>query len=476
LEQIALFLGFWPENVQGYVFRYDEHSMRILIVSFLFPPTDSVGAQRVGKTAKYLHRFGHDLRVLSARNAPYPQTAAIEIPEERLVQTSWWNVDAPYQGVMKRTSGIRKSFGRRPVQVADIKAGIVSPPTKPRWRLAPIIQRAYIDLVHMPDDAIGWYSTAVRTGEALMESFRPDVIYASSKPMTCLLVARTLSRKSGVPWIAELRDLWSDNHYYWNTNLRRRVDRVLERRTLKSASALVTVSEPLAETLRSKYSMPVETVLNGFDHEEFTATSAAVESKSDTIEILHTGSMLPQRDPTTFFNALGSLNEESRHFHVTFVGAMDERHMQFVLNAARKHGVLERLTFRPHVAHAECVQLQRSADLLLLLLWSEPEEKGVYTGKIFEYVGARRPIITTGYLDGVAAELIRNRNIGITVNDVEVLARRLRGWLNEKRTSGSIAATSPDGIDDLTREAQTRRIEALCARVATKTRSRVGGA
>jgi hypothetical protein len=72
-----------------------------------------------------------------------------------------------------------------------------------------------------------------------------------------------------VPWVGELRDLWTDNHYYTFPTWRRVLETWIERRTLRTAAGLVTVSEPLAQMLRLRYDMPVCVVLNGFDPADY---------------------------------------------------------------------------------------------------------------------------------------------------------------------------------------------------------------
>src|SRR4051812_20287108 len=70
---------------------------RILIVSYRFPPFQSIGALAVGKTAKYLVREGHDVRVLSADDQPLPRSLSVEVPGEFVVRTPWLEPLRPIQ-------------------------------------------------------------------------------------------------------------------------------------------------------------------------------------------------------------------------------------------------------------------------------------------------------------------------------------------------------------------------------------------
>lgn len=466
--------------------------MRVLVLSFAFPPSQIIGAVRVGKTAKYLHRFGHEVRVVAGLRQPYPQGARVEIPEDHVSYMPWLNVDVPYKRALAALQSARRLL-KRNSNVPQGTAGMES-----AWQrlhaangsdgyVRPLSERvrvAYKDLVHLPDSTIGWYRSAVREALRVSQEFRPDVIFASAAPTTCLLVARRVSHETGVPWVAELRDLWADNHYNDTSRVRHSVDQWLERRTLRSAAAVVTVSEPLADALRAKYDVPVSVVLNGFDVEDVEDESRAIDapttlapsaSGTRTLELLHCGTVIAQRDPSPLFNALSLMRDNGRDVYVRFLGNISIELRNYLRMLATARGVADQLQFAARVPHAEAVKLQRQTDVLLLLTWNNPLERGVYTGKLFEYIGSRRPILSVGLADGVAAELIRERRFGFASDNPEAIAEQLTQWLEEKRVHGCLAAPKSDNVQEFTREAQTRRLErVLLTAVADSTTHKVG--
>ncbi|MEP6763218.1 MAG: glycosyltransferase [Gemmatimonadaceae bacterium] len=431
---------------------------------------------RVSKTAKFLHRFGHEVRVIAGLNQPYPMGARLEIPAEHVSYTPWLDVDVPYQRTLSTLQAARRALKRKS-SVPDGAAGVesawqrlhgTSSEAKNSRTLSERVRFAYQDLIHVPDSSIGWYRSAVREGRRVIKEFQPDVIFASASPTTCLLVARKLSRESGIPWVGELRDLWADNHYGNSSRIRHSVDQWLERRTLSSAAAVVTVSEPLAESLRAKYDAPVSVVLNGFDVDDINdnaqTTAEQTISKLEgatkpKLELLHCGTVLAQRDPSPLFDALKLMGEDGRNVIVRFLGGMSPEMRNHLQTLAAARGVANQLQFVAMVPHAEAVRLQREADVLLLLTWNNPLERGVYTGKLFEYIGAKRPILSVGLADGVAADLIRNRKFGFASDNAEKIAIQLASWLAEKRTQGLLPAPKSDDVQEFTREAQTRVLE-----------------
>ncbi len=95
--------------------------------------------------------------------------------------------------------------------------------------------------------------------------------------------------------------------------------------------------------------------------------------------------------------------EEDLDVKVRFYGT----NVYLLQELAQREGVLDKVEFYPRVSHAESLRIQVSSDVLLQLMWNDPSEVGTYTGKLYEYIGARRPILMLGYEHGVAADLIR---------------------------------------------------------------------
>ncbi len=411
--------------------------MRILLVSYFFPPFNEIGAVRAGKIAKYLHRAGHDVRVISAAGQAQPGSLRLEIPEEQVSYTRWVSPAKP--GSRSNGSGYATSQAAGPGRLKRILKGV---------------RKVGASTLAFPDGQIGWYPYARACGNALIEEWRPDVIYASAKPFTALLVARSLARKHGIPWVAELRDLWVDNQTYAHPAVRRKIEERLERRVLSDASGIVTVSEPLAETLRAKYDVPVRVVTNGFDPEDF-APPDSVPFRDGAIQIAYTGRIYPgKQNLVPFFEALKRLGPLATSVKVVFHG----QHLDEARRLVHQTGVGEYVQINGPVPYADALRMQSEADILLLLLWADRSERGVFTGKLFEYLGARRPILAVGPCENVAAELIRDRNAGLVSEDPDEIVVQLREWIATKQAVGQIAPLGPDVAAGLSRESQAAEI------------------
>jgi glycosyltransferase involved in cell wall biosynthesis len=315
--------------------------MKVLIVSFSCPPSNVVGAIRVGKLARYLDRRGYDLRVLTT-DIGEDRSLPLEIPKEQVVYTDYrerrdWL--APLVQCVRRPAAALPSS----VEMSEI---VGRAPGRSLWDS---LRRHYQGLIHIPADMRrNWIKTAVPAGGRLIKEWRPDVIFASAPPVTGLVVASRLSRTFDIPWVADFRDLWVDNWHYTEPGWRRPLDAVLESATVRTAAALVTVSPIWAEQLRRRHGKAAEVVYNGYAEEDFPQRPPQVD-RGEALTIRYTGSIYQGfRDPTAVFAAIGLLPNTLRdRVMVEFFGDAGDD----VLALAAKHRVRDRVRVSPPVPY-----------------------------------------------------------------------------------------------------------------------------
>ncbi len=257
--------------------------MRILIVSYYFPPYNTIGAVRAGTLAKFLLQKGHDVQVLCPRHIPFDRNLPEDIPPERIHWTGLGDVNAPLRMLGRLRARLR---GAVPVSAGapgqgSTPGGSSATGGRLRW-----LAGVYRDAVNFPDPQIGWLPYAYRAGRRLVDGWRPDLIYSTSPPYTALFIARLLAGRCGAPWIAEYRDRWSEDPYANYAPWRHALGRRVENRLLRRASAIVTVSEPWARDYRERFPLPVRTVMNGFDPERFPAEFDRGESDPERLRMV----------------------------------------------------------------------------------------------------------------------------------------------------------------------------------------------
>src|SRR5438067_3120972 len=190
--------------------------LRVLLVSYWFPPVNIIGAVRMGKFAKYLHEAGHEVRVLAAAA---PSSASVgmvlsnqlplEVPEEQVARVAGWNVDEildPFISVLRRLR--RSTCQSRRREGANVRQTTKAVPRKSAWA------KHYHALLRIPDARAGWIRAASAAGRDIIGKWQPDIVIGSAPPNSTLIVAKRIANACGAPWIAELRDLWADNSYY----------------------------------------------------------------------------------------------------------------------------------------------------------------------------------------------------------------------------------------------------------------------
>ncbi|HKP10675.1 MAG TPA: glycosyltransferase, partial [Blastocatellia bacterium] len=315
----------------------------------------------------------------------------------------------------KRLAGARTPAGESPRQ------GYAGEQVNGGGGVANLLRRVVRSWVYIPDGQVGWYPHAVRAARGVMKSREVAAIYSTSFPVTAHLAAYRLKRASGKPWIADFRDLWTENHYAdYDSRLRKRIDQRIEARLLEHADVITTVSDEWAETLRrlTRGRKRVEVIRNGFDADEFASIKAR---RPDRWTVTYVGLFYGvKQDPSPFLEALrraivsGEVAREDARFNI--VGEPDP----YVREMAARFGVADITHFTGFVPHAGALAEQVNSSLLLLILHQAQTNAGHIPGKLYEYLGARRPVLALVPDGFEAARLIRESCAGVVVGSQDV--------------------------------------------------------
>jgi len=249
-------------------------------------------------------------------------------------------------------------------------------------------------LHYLPSDHCGlWVPYAVEKGRRLIAARGIQALYSTSGPLTNHWIAMRLARESGLPWVADFRDLWSqDPERRPPTSVQRLLDRWLEGRVLEHADRVIASTHGYADRLASLRPAPergkFHTIYNGFDFEP--ATPIPVSNPALTIG--YAGQFYSFQQPDTLLAAIDELIEEGRipekriRFRV-IGGGIETALRRFA--GRRVCRVVENLGMRPH---SEVPSFLRSVDVLLLIVGRERGPHNV-PGKTFEYLASGRPIL-----------------------------------------------------------------------------------
>ncbi|MEX2211323.1 MAG: glycosyltransferase [Gaiellaceae bacterium] len=402
--------------------------MKLLLVTFYWPPAGGGGVQRPLKFATHLPALGIETHVLAPDDSKWVHEDAELAPPSQA-----WVHRARYLG-----PGPRGASG-----------------------VALAVRRALV-----PDASVPWNLTAIPVALRIARREGIDVVLTTSPPGSVHLVGAAVKRALGVPWVADLRDsLVAHPHRRSESALVRAKERVgerLARLVASRADAIVAASEAIAEEARGLGpSGRVATITNGCDFDDF----AGLEYRpSERLRITHAGSFFGKRDPRPFLTALHESGLED--VVARFVGDFRPADREW----AEQLGLGDRLELIPYVSRRRSLELQRDSEALLLLIPDAGGRgKGVLSGKVFEYLAAERPILAAVPADGAAAALIRETGAGVVAapEDVPALRAALRG-LHARWRAGQLDGTPlpPEQRERLSRAARAEELAELLRAVA----------
>ena len=379
----------------------------VLFIAYHYPPLGGVGSQRSQKFVRYLVEDGWRSVVLTPEKGSYLLDPSLQDGESQgieVVRTK--NIDL--SSVFKLAVPAQRESAFRPEGDGSVRK-VDS--------LLSFARRAVHTWAYIPDAQIGWFPYAVSAGKRILKTQDIDAIYSTSFPITAHLVAYRLKQATGKPWIADFRDLWTEFHYAeYSSARRKRLDRLIESRLLEKTDAILTVSNTLAETLRRLTGgrKRVEVIRNGFDSSEF----AGIEYKRPARwTITYVGLFYGTRqDPSVFLQALQRLIESGRiprqEVRFDIVGEPDA----YVRERVARFGLDDVTCFTGFVPHRDALSRQVNSSLLLLILHGDRANPGVITGKIFEYLGSRRPILGIVPANFEVTRIIEEAGAGVTVD------------------------------------------------------------
>ncbi len=381
--------------------------MKVLIVTYYWPPSGGSGVQRWLKFVKYLHEFGIEAIVYTVANPSYAITDASlanEIPK---------NVAVLKQPIWEPNNVLHR-FRKNATKES---AGFLNPNPSFLGKLLQYIRANYF----IPDARRFWVKPSVKFLTTYLQKNSVDAIITSGPPHSLHLIGLELKKKLAVNWLADFRDPWTEIDYFEHLPLTKRARSLhysLEKEVLETSDAVLVVGKTMKKKFE-QFSSSIHVLTNGFDTEE-AAKGVALDTR---FSITHIGLMNADRNPHVFWRALKEITEEytsfANDYEVQLVGKIaaevKDSIRELELQNVREIGYLP---------HKEVEVYQSRSQVLLLAVNNVKSAKGILTGKIFEYLQAKRPILAVGPTDGDLAEVIAETNAGVLVDFDDVASMK----------------------------------------------------
>jgi glycosyltransferase involved in cell wall biosynthesis len=400
------------------------------MVAFHYPPDhSSSGYLRTLKFSKYLPESGWQPVVLTVREQYYESQDAAQIPSQVVVHRT-------------RAINTKKSLA---------------------------VGGKYLQLLATPDRYIGWLLFAVPAGLSLIRTHGVQAIYSTSPLASAHLAASVLKSLSGLPWIADFRDPWTEPEIAPNPRSPLfRLDSRLERAVLRKADRLVFTTAQLRDYVLAHaprdLSAKAAVIPNGFDEEDFRDLPDCQPEKTP-VRITHTGLVDESyRSPRGFLEALARLLKDGEiscdEVEVEFVGGggyVQSAAFRSLLNGL---GLADMVHVLDRVGYAACLERQRRSHILLLLQGGE-DTRTLIPAKAFEYLRIGRPILAV-VPESASSELFHEvggaRIVGPEDRDGMLVA--LRDMIQAARAGEWGSSTNPAILQAYARRRLTARLGA----------------
>lgn len=430
---------------------------KVLIISYYFPPSGGPGVQRVLKFVKYLREFGWEPVVLTVSDADYPvrdDSLFAEIPAGVRVYRS--RILEPYRLYRMLT-------GRKRDESVDIAT--VGMNEHERKKISERLSEWLRACFFVPDARVLWLPFAIRLGRKIIREEKIDILLSSAPPYTTHLIGLKLHRCSGLPWVADFRDSWIGwvSAPQWRPGASRAIEKKMERAVLAEADRVLTVSNGVKEDLLSRQPELDDArwrlLLNGFDAADFA--DVKLKTKPDKLTITYLGSLYGSRNPDSLLQAVELLQESGdasvNKITFRFVGRISAP----IIERIKSSPAAAMFELVPYVPHEESVSYLLASDVLLLIIDDTPASRGILTGKLFEYIGAGKPILALAP-DGEAASLILQHKLGWVAppNDVQKIKQTLL-TITEAGTDSGGNQLNEAMRKQFERKEQTRQLAAI---------------
>jgi glycosyltransferase involved in cell wall biosynthesis len=376
---------------------------KVLYLSYYWPPSGGPGVQRTLKFIKYLPDFEVEpfLITVKENRASYPlidKTLKKEIPKSlKVFKTNsfepleWYRLlnkkkEIPYSGFVNMDK------------------------TTPFQKIARFIRGN----VFIPDARVGWKSYAVKQALRLTKKESFKAIVTTSPPHSTQLAGLKLKQKTGLPWIADMRDPWTDINYYkdfYHLPFAKKKDAAFELEVLETADRILVTSFSTKKlfTEKSDKINPEKIIVipNGYDEADFTEKSKPPKKE---FVITYSGTIADSCNIDEFLNSIAEFEKLNPDFpmKINFVGKVSDGIKKQIDNLSIRKNV----EYVGYVSHKKSIEYLLHSTVLFMALPQVKNNEGHIPGKLFEYLAAQKPLIFIGTRNSDVAEIIEECNAG----------------------------------------------------------------
>ena len=391
---------------------------KVLVITYYWPPSGGAGVQRWLKFVKYFRTFGIEPIIYTPSNPEMP------VMDESLTHDIPKGITVIKQPIWEPYSWYKRWVGVKPSE--KINTGFLSETEKPKKSesIGVWVRGNFF----IPDARCFWIQPSIKFLTQYIKENPVDAIVSTGPPHSMHLIAKGVKEKCNVPWLADFRDPWTNIDFYDQLMLTRWADKKhhrLELEVLQSADMVTTVTSNDQKDFTQKGARSCEWIPNGYD-EEFPE-GIIPHSK---FELVHVGSIPKSRNHDNLWKAIQLACQQDEQFKnnlsIKLVGKVDIS----VRKSLERFDLKDHSILQEYLPHHEAIRVQQSSQILLLLVNNSGNAKSILTGKFFEYLAAKRPILAIGPKDGEMNAILQKSGAGFCFDfdEVETIKNQLLNW------------------------------------------------
>ncbi len=444
---------------------------RLLLISYHFPPGQSVGGLRWQMLAHHAeaHGWAMDVITVHPRSLAAPDLGRLaQLP----ASTRVFGVELPDPWIERLEDVASRAARRlRHRPVARGSAQGLAPAATPkaaateslgreeiRWqptRLRHWVRAYYALRTYWQERS--WAIQAARFGRTILGRGSHRAVLSSGPPHVVHDAARSLARETRLPFIFDMRDPWSLVQRLPEAIASPVVYRLaeqLEKRAIREAALVVTNTGPARDQLQALYpeaSNRIMAVMNGYDDDPLPPSR-----HGDRFILAYAGTIYLDRDPRPLFQAaarvIRELQLEPSQFGIEMIGNADSYGGVPVSQIGEEEGIGRFVRTGPARPRAQAMEFLAGATMLVSL----PQDSDLaIPSKIFEYLRFEAWILVLAEPDSATAEALHGTSADVVApGDVDAMTRVLRARVEAHRRGERPGA--PTGTSHLSRRAQAK--------------------
>ncbi len=385
---------------------------RLLLIAYYFPPCGGAAVQRWLRLLPILVKAGFDVTVITTQDGDYilqDESLLQKIPDEVHVFRTF-------------TPTINKFWKMISSNKASLPYGSLS--TNKSMSLPKrLLYWLRLNLI-IPDLRVIWNPFAKKKAIQLFNENNYDWVITSGPPHSTHLIGLYLKNRYHVKWLADFRDPWTEIIYLKiekQNRLIKSLNKRLEEKVVRNADINLVVSKSIAQQLPDGNKV---VFYNGFDFDQFQSIKY---NNSGKFRIKYIGQITEGQDIYSLIEFIAKHTQENDINDIEFiiVGTKNLKPMSYTIP-------IKHIDYQPHdKALAEMV----NCEILILMINKYPNNQGMLTTRLFEYIAARTPVLCFGPLDGEAASIINDSNAGFVSENLneDVWNYIYKGYTNWKK-------------------------------------------